>query len=205
MPEVGPGLRVVICRGGDIAEWLSAVAQLRIEVFRDYPYLYDGDVDYEANYLQTYTRTPDALLVLALDGERVVGASTGLPLAEAEADFQAPFHERGMDMNDVFYFGESILLPEYRGQGLGHRFFDEREAHARAFGSFKWTAFAAVDRSEDDPRRPADYRANDPFWTRRGYVRHPDMQMQLAWKQIGDEQETEQALTFWLRPLENVH
>lgn len=205
MPEVSAGLQVIVCRGGDIAEWLSEVAQLRIDVFRDYPYLYDGDVDYEANYLQTYTRASDALLVLALDGERVVGASTGLPLAEAETDFQAPFLERGMDMDDVFYFGESILLPEYRGQGLGHRFFDEREAHARALGTFKWTAFAAVDRSEDDPRRPAGYRANDPFWTRRGYVRQPDMQMQLAWKQIGDEQETQQSLTFWLRRLEKVH
>ena len=169
--------------------------------FRDWPYLYDGDAEYEARYLQTYTRAADSVIVLAGDGGRIVGAATGLPLAAESEEFQAPFIEGGLDVAQVFYCGESVLLPEYRGQGLGHAFFDAREAHARALG-FEWIAFAAVDRSLDDPRRPEGHRDNDAFWTKRGYAREPGMTMRLAWKEIGDPVAREKPLTFWLRRLE---
>lgn len=194
-----PDIRVL--RGAQMAQHLPAVARLRIAVFRDWPYLYDGDEAYEARYLETYLRTPDSVLVLALDRERVVGASTGLPLADEETAFRRPFEARGIDVDDIFYCGESVLLPEFRGRGLGHRFFDEREAHARALGRFRWTAFAAVDRDECDPRRPPGHRGNDAFWHRRGYERQPGMTLRLAWKEIGEPRETEKPLTFWLRPL----
>ena len=198
----GDVVHIACVRGPDIGPYLDDVAHLRIGVFRDYPYLYDGDPAYEARYLRTYTRTADSLFVLAIDGDRVVGASTCLPLAQEEAAFQQPFLERGMAVEDVFYCGESVLLPEYRGHGIGHRFFDEREAHARRLGGFRWMAFAAVDRPADDARRPAGVRSNDTFWEARGYRRQPGMTMHLAWKEIGEAEESRKPLTFWLRSLE---
>lgn len=107
-------------------------------------------------------------------------------------------------MEAVFYCGESVLLPAFRGLGLGHRFFDEREAHARSLGGMQWASFASVDRADDDLRRPSNYRSNDPFWTRRGYVRQSDMKVTLPWKQVGEPSETEQTLTMWLHSLENA-
>lgn len=189
-------------RGAEIGPHLDDVARLRIAVFRDYPYLYEGDLDYESRYLQTYLRTPDSVFVLAMDGERVVGVSTGLPLSDGELAFRQPFLTRGIPVAEVFYCAESVLLPAYRGRGLGHRFFDEREAHARRLGRFHWTAFASVDRAPDDPRRPAGARGNEAFWSARGYVRQPDMTMRLSWKEIGEAEESGKPLTFWLRPLE---
>lgn len=197
-------LRVRVLRGADMAPHLADVARLRIAVFREWPYLYDGDETYEARYLETYLRTPDSVLVLAFDAGRVVGASTGLPLADEEAVFRAPFEARGIAVDDVFYCGESVLLPEYRGRGLGHRFFDEREAHARALGRFRWTAFAAVDREDDDPRRPPNHRGNEAFWHKRGYERQPTLTMRLTWKELGEPRESGKPLTFWLRPLDNA-
>ena len=196
--------RVLSVHGAAMAPWLDDVARLRIQVFRDFPYLYDGDVTYEARYLASYTRSAGSVLVLALDGDRVVGASTGLPLLDGEAAFREPFEARGMRVEEVFYCAESVLLPEYRGRGLGHRFFDAREAHAGALGGFRYTAFAAVDRAVDHPARPQDYRGHDGFWSKRGYQRQADMRMTLAWKDIGASAESEKSLTFWLRPLEEI-
>lgn len=188
--------------GDAVAPHLDDVARLRIEVFRDFPYLYDGDVGYEATYLATYARSRESLFVLAFDGDRVVGASTGLPLGDETPSFQKPFVERGIALGSVFYFGESVLLPAYRGQGLGHRFFDEREAYARRLGRFATTAFCAVERADDDPRRPPAHRANDVFWTRRGYVKQPDMRCAIEWKEVGASAPSLHPLAFWLRPLE---
>ncbi len=195
-------LRIACFRGDEVTEHLADVARLRIEVFRDFPYLYDGDHDYEARYLATYARSPDSVFVLAFDGARVIGASTGIPLADEDRSFQTPFAERGIAVEQVFYCGESVLLKSHRGLGLGHRFFDEREAHARGLRRFGWTAFAAIDRAPDDPRRPAGHRDNDEFWRKRGYLRQPGMTMRLAWKEIGESGESEKPLTFWLRALE---
>ncbi len=55
----------------------------------------------------------------------------------------------GYDPAEVFYLGESVLLSEYCGRGIGVRFFEQREAHARAlasdlaspFGPLRWFAF----------------------------------------------------------------
>ena len=187
--------------GDQIANHLDDIARLRIQVFREWPYLYDGDVAYEAEYLRTYTQAPRSIAVLAMEGERVVGASTGLPMDDEAQAFRAPLLQAGIDPAKVFYCGESVLLPEYRGRGIGHAFFDARQTHARRLGGFEACAFAAVVREADDPRRPAGHRDNDAFWHQRGY-RRSDIAMRLAWNETG-RGETAHILNFWLRPLED--
>jgi GNAT superfamily N-acetyltransferase len=189
--------------GADVTPHLDAVAQLRIAVFHDWPYLYAGDREYEKNYLATYAQSPESLFVLAFDGDRVIGASTGIPLTDETAAFQQPFLDRGIELADVFYFGESVLLKEYRGHGLGHRFFDEREGYARRLGRFRLTAFCAVERTTDDPRKPEGFRPNDVFWNKRGYARQDDMFCQLEWQEIGHDMGSCHRLRFWLRPLDS--
>lgn len=188
--------------GPAVVPHLDEVARLRITVFRAFPYLYDGDVDYERDYLIRYASSPESVFVLARDGDRIVGASTGIPLEHDGASLHAPFLERGLDVGGTFYFGESVLLPSHRGLKLGHAFFDAREAHARALGRFRRTAFCAVDRDAGDPRRPRDHRDNDAFWSKRGYTKQPGMRTSMRWRELGSDDESDHALTFWLRELE---
>lgn len=188
--------------GEAIAPYVDDLARLRTQVFREWPYLYAGNVAYEAEYLQVYTRSKRSVVILAFDGAQVVGASTGLPLAEESQAFISPFAAGGFRPEAVFYCGESVLLPAYRGQRLGHRFFDEREAHARALGGFAWTAFGAVDRDPADPRRPHGHRDNDVFWRKRGYTPVAGMQVALPWPEVGGDGDVPHTLTCWLRPLE---
>lgn len=198
-----PAIQVLRVTGADILPWLDHVARLRIAVFRDFPYLYDGDMAYEREYLQALSQAAGGVLVLALDEAGApVGASTGMPLVEAEAAIRLPFQKANLAEDRIFYCGESVLLPAYRGQGLGHRFFDEREAHARRLPGIRTSAFASVVRAADDPRCPADYHSNHAFWQRRGYHEHPQLRATLAWKDVGEPAQSEHALTIWLRELE---
>ncbi len=195
-------LHVTTCGGPEVTAHLDDLARLRIAVFRDWPYLYEGDPAYERNYLAAYADSPRSVFVLVRDGDTVVGASSGIPLSDDGEAFQQPFRAAGLPVEQVFYFGESVLLPAYRGRGLGQRFFDEREAHARRLGGFRWTAFCAVERAADDPRRPPGHRSNDAFWTRRGYSRQEAMFCSLAWKEAHAATPSEHRLRFWLRPLD---
>ncbi|WP_444464463.1 GNAT family N-acetyltransferase [Rhodobacter capsulatus] len=179
---------------------LDDVAALRIAVFRDWPYLYEGSLDYERRYLDSYRSSPGAVVVGAFDGPRLVGAATGTPLEDHAEDFAAPFAPTGLPLDSVFYCAESVLLPAYRGQGLGHAFFDLREAHARALGR-RFSAFCAVIRPEDHPLKPKTYRPLDAFWRNRGYAPMPGVIAHFRWTDVGQTGETEKPLQFWGRPL----
>lgn len=193
-------IRVEAMTGAALEAALDDVARLRIAVFRAWPYLYDGDLGYEREYLQSYRDSARAVVVGAFDGETLVGASTGAPLADHADDFAAAFEGVGIDLNQVFYCAESVLLPEYRGHGVGHGFFDAREAHARKHGFVK-TAFCGVQRPADHPLRPVAYAPLDPFWRKRGYAPLEGAIAQFSWKDVDQAEETQKPLQFWIRDL----
>ena len=192
-------IEVIRVSGEAIRPYVKEVARLRIEVFSEYPYLYDGSEDYEREYLSVYSASERSVIVLAIRDGQVVGASTGLPLEDADEAFRKPFEDAQMDISRIFYFGESVLRKSERSQGIGHRFFDERETHAREHG-FSITTFCAVQRSSDHPMKPDDYRENDAFWIKRGYEKAVGMVAELGWEQIDQPgTETQNYLAFWLK------
>lgn len=187
--------------GADLATALPELAQLRMTVFRDWPYLYDGSLAYEQDYLAKFAAARGAVCIAAYDGDRMVGASTGGPLFETDAEFIAPFTAAGYDTARVFYCGESVLLASHRGHGLGHVFFDGREVHARALGGFTWSSFCRVVRPDDHPLKPKDYRPLDAFWQKRGYAPAPGIVASYEWKDIDQPAPAMHPMQFWLKPL----
>jgi GNAT superfamily N-acetyltransferase len=186
--------------GPELAPYLDRLGQLRITVFAEYPYLYEGSLDSEREYLSSYLTSPQSLVALVLHHEAVVGATTCLPMLDEQPAFQQPFIQARYDLASLCYFGESVLLPPYRGQGLSHEFFRRREAHARRLGA-KHTTFCAVDRPQNHPSRPPDYRPLDALWQRQGYVKHPELKATFSWKEPHTPTETQKQLTFWLKEL----
>lgn len=185
--------------GAAIERYLPALAELRIAVFREYPYLYAGTLDSERSYLATYAAAPESLIVLARDERRVVGAATAMPLVLHTEAVLPPLQAAGYDPARVFYFGESVLDRAYRGAGLGNAFFEHREAHAREHG-FTTAAFCAVERS-GHPRRPADYQPLDRLWTRHGFTKRPDITTTFSWCDVDDDRETPKLMVFWTKEL----
>ena len=117
-------LSVEAVTGSALQDVLPYLARLRITVFRDWPYLYDGSEEYEREYLAKFIAADGAVCIVARDGETIVGASTASPMAETDEEFIEPFKTDGYDIAKVFYCGESVLIGDYRGQGVGHKFFE---------------------------------------------------------------------------------
>lgn len=194
-----PVLRIASLTGAALDAALPDLARLRIEVFRDWPYLYEGSLDSEAAYLRRYRDAPRAILVAAYDGGRVAGAATGMPL-EDHGDAAQIGGDLGVPREAVFYCAESVLLAPYRGRGVGHAFFDRREAQARALGRTH-AAFCAVIRPADHPGRPADARSLEAFWRARGYAPVPGAEAVFNWTDRGQPSETPHRLAVWMRAL----
>lgn len=192
---------VRVLSADEVAARISQIAALRIKVFQDFPYIYDGSIEYEVKYLGRYLQAPNARFVGAFsEAEDLIGVATCLPLNEEENFVKEPFLNAGFKPEDVFYFGESVLLPQYRGQKVGHRFFDEREKLAREFGSV-YASFCAVHRPEDHPLRPQNYRPLDNFWQTRGYEKQSELTSTFQWKDVDQDVETGKTMVYWLRRL----
>jgi GNAT superfamily N-acetyltransferase len=186
--------------GAEAEKYLDSVAQLRIRVFRDFPYLYDGHPAYEKEYLGRYLQARDFALIVAKEGKQVVGASTCLPLSQETDEIRQPLVEAGYDDKEVLYLGESVLDKAYRGRGIGKSFFRLREAYGHHLQK-TLASFCAVDRPADHPLRPAHYRPLHTFWQKEGYRPLANVQVRLFWKDVDQKAETEKALTFWIKKL----
>lgn len=194
-------IRVQTFTGPRMTPYFADLARLRTVVFRDWPYLYDGQPQTDGALYNHYAGSPRAAIVVAFEGETAVGCSTCLPLADEDADIVAPFAAAGMSPDRWFYFGESVLLPQYRGQGVGVRFFAEREAHARLVSDADFACFCAVRRADDDPRRPPDASPLDAFWRKRGYAPLAGIACTMAWTETGGGGKVANTLDFWCKTL----
>ncbi len=150
-------VRLSIFSGPDIAPTLRDLAQLCTIVFRDWPHLYDGDGRYDPDHLQALAASQRSAVVMAYDGEVPVGAATCLPLEDAAVSYQAPFLARAWPVEKFFYLAEAVLLPEYRGRGIGAAFLALRETHIRAVADCEFACFCAVERPDNHPARPSNW------------------------------------------------
>ena len=192
-------VRLEIVTGAAMAPLLPALSRLRIAVFRAWPYLYAGDARQEEAYLGSFLRGPDAAIVVARDpAGAAVGCATCVPALQAADPVRHALLRGGLDLSRTCYLGESVLLAEHRGAGIGVGFFAEREAHAARRG-LSTTAFCAVVRNANDPRRPAAYRPLDGFWERRGYHARRDISLVIDWQEVDDDRETPHSLSFWVK------
>lgn len=186
--------------GDDVTRIIPELSRLRVTIFADFPYLYEGSAEYEAEYLSVYARSEGAIVVVAEDDGKIVGASTGIPLSHEPESLRRTFEEHGYDVGSIFYGGESVLSPSHRGQKIYGRFLAAREEHARALGMSLLT-FCAVERAPDHPLRPEGYVPLDGVWKYFGYAPRPELRAVMRWRDRGDAAESDHAMSFWTKTL----
>ena len=64
-------LRVENLTGAAVRAAIPELARLRVAVFRDWPYLYDGSEDYERRYLATYAASEGGVIVSPDGGNHI--------------------------------------------------------------------------------------------------------------------------------------
>ncbi len=112
-------IRIARLTGAALKDALDDLAQLRIEVFRVFPYLYDGDVGYERRYLQTYRDSENAILVGAFEATGWWGPRPAHRWRNTRMSSRLLLKD--IPLSEIFYCAESVLLPEYRIPNTGGR------------------------------------------------------------------------------------
>ena len=193
-------LSIKVFHSEEAREHLESLALLRVEVFKSFPYLYLGDIEYEKKYLQRYIKSSSFVLVGVFDGLHMVGASTGLKLIEEDNNLKEPFIKAGISIEPIFYFGESVLIEKYRGKGIGNIFFHEREKKALTYPEINTTSFCSVVRESNHALRPSGYIPLDVFWVKKGYIKQ-NLCCEMEWKDICQSKLSKKELQFWLKKI----
>ncbi|HLB52190.1 MAG TPA: GNAT family N-acetyltransferase [Chlamydiales bacterium] len=190
-----------VVTGNLFKQYINTVANLRMSIFKEYPYLYDGSMTYEAEYLKSYAVSKNSILIIVKDKEKIVGAITGIPLMETDEMFRIPFVKHHFPVRSIFYLGEILLLKEYRGKGIGYKMYKMFEDLVRKNKQYEKIAIAEVLRDKNDPRKPENYVSVHKLWERLGYIEHSEMIMQAPYKEIGGAGKVPHSLIFSFKDL----
>lgn len=195
-------LNLITLKGNEAEQYFDKLASMRIEVFREYPWLYAGNLEYEREYLNTYLKSKNSLIILLFNtkNNKLIAASTSLPLIEADSSIQKPFIANKEEINDYYYLGETMILPEYRGSGYYSIFMKEREKIAKSL-KYKYLCFMTIQRDNKKALMSADYKNPEPIWMHYGYTQLPNIKAEFAWPEIDDPSELQHQLVFWRKEL----
>ncbi len=197
MPDL-TNIREQLLTGSAIVESLDDLATLRLDIFLEYPYLYQGRREDELAYLRTYAEKPDACVILAYDGHAVIGAATGMPLIHEDAQLRDAFAETTYPIDEIYYVGELLFRPAYRNCGLGRKLLTQMENHIRSLGRYHQVTCATVERPDHHPLRPPEYIPITRFLARTGFVRLSGVVTHFIWNEI-DGVKRNHPMQFWLK------
>lgn len=185
---------------------LSDVAEFRVKHFRNYPYLYDGNLDYEKNYLAGLANDKKSLLIKAYDSNNhLIAVSTSVPLVTGSDILKSAtesFATAGYDPGSIYYYGEIIIEPQYRGFGISAIIYKMQDDYAK-LNKFKFIALATVIRSDNDLRKPANHQPSDPIWNRFGFTK-TNIIFDYDWPTIQSDFLTENEshkMVYWLKKI----
>ena len=191
-------LKLLTFTGKEAQKYVKEIAALRITLFKKFPYLYKGTYSYEEEYLKTYFNSKEANILLVLDKNEVVGFSSSIPLAQESSELKDPFNEKKLNIDDYFYIGEVMLQPAYRGKGILRKFLEFHENKASENG-YKYTIFMTVDRDDNHPLKPKDYKSLDNIWKHFGYAELAELKVSMNWPQVDTNIDTNNKLTIWFK------
>ena len=198
MPRVSQTI-TLLC-GAAIADVLDELATLRLAIFAEYPYLYDGERADELAYLRGYADAPDACVLLARAGGTAIGALTGMPLRHEDLLLREAFAGGAFDLAESYYVGELLFLPAWRNRGLGQTLLARLEEQVAALGRYRTLTCATVERPDDHPLRPQGYIPIGRFLARTGFMPLPGVTTTFGWRET-DGVKRAHAMQLWLKQL----
>ncbi len=181
-------------QGQEIQDYIDDIARLRIQVFREFPYLYDGNEVYEKEYLKKFAEINESIVVLALDNDKVIGAFTSLPMRFEQEGVKREIPSDWIE--NAFYLSEIVLEKTYRKQGIGRTMFQMMLDKINTLQNYNRILFAAIERDENHPNKPLDYITNDKIWNKQGFQK-THFHSEISWKEINEETESSKKLSIW--------
>lgn len=183
-------------------EEIEFIAQSRIQAYREYPYLYEGNLQEEIAHIKWFFSLPRSAAAFAYDGTKLIGVIIGTSFKDFDEHFKGSvdrFKKAQLDPEEYYYFTDIIISPAYRGRGIAKRLSKLIEDHAKDLG---YKAGCCVNEShEKHPLKPSDYKGLDVAFANAGYRKLP-VTLTFNWQTRvadGRSQDMDHILVYWIK------
>lgn len=190
--------------GKDVQAIVPFIAQQRVSEFREYPYLYEGNIAEDTEHCQWFAQLPHSAVAVAYLAGKPVGFISSTSFADFDVHFKgsiALFENNGLDPHNFIYIPEAIIMPEHRGKSLTEKLHALIEKHAKSLG-YKGICFAE-ESHDKHPLKPATYKGLEGLFLRAGYTK-TQMIIKFPWLTIqpdGSLKDEDHELCYWIKNL----
>jgi GNAT superfamily N-acetyltransferase len=115
--------------------------------------------------------------------------------------YQETLLEHGYDLKELFYLGEFGLKPEYYGRGIETTMYQKIEDAAGVSGLYNKICFWEIESTLS--QNNLSYFPSDNFWKQLGYIRHPELNFQIFWMNIGETKESAHKAVYSIKHFRN--
>lgn len=193
-------IEVKILKSNEAGPYLDQIIKLQTSNFEQFPYLYSSSKEGDLYYISPYLKSSNSTFMLLLYQKELVGLSLSIPLPESFQDIKELFTENKLDINQYLYVGTITLSEKIRNWYLVYDVMKTHYKTATNLGLSYLTALT-VDRPDDHPMRPLNYRSPDKLWQRFGWHKYSSLKLQSNWIQTDTNQEESNTLSIWIHPL----
>lgn len=191
-----------VYRDENTIEKFQFLAQIRLEEFVKFPYLYQGSMAEEKEYAKEY-QVPGAILITCSVAGEDIGVISGYPYQWNQgksAEVEAELATMGIAMDEIYYIGEVILIEKYRNRGIGKQL--EKMLVDTIKKDYQYALVITVERSLDDPDRPEGYHYKNGLREGTGFKRLKN-EIIYHWpvKRKSGIREEENVVSVWVKPI----
>ena len=194
-------IAIEVLKGNEVIPHLKRLIEIRLSFYRDYPYLYDGSIEDEENYLRMYGNSENTLLVVAKRDDEVVGAILGLPLPESPEENKEAFQDLEISPEDLFYLGDNIVIRELKIGNVQEQMYHQFEGAVNHLKKYRGIVVCEIERDVNDPKKITNDTFYEFAWHTQGFIREPNQIVNFSWKEIGDSKSSNHHMVFWRKSL----
>lgn len=169
--------RIEVFKGAEAAPYIRPLSEMRLKVFCEFPFLYVGNMEDDLAYTQMFSTSSQGMLVVAFEGDTIVGIRSGMPVKSEKA---GPLDEgkcrqleaHGIKAEEYYYCGEIIVEPAFRKKGIATQLMRKFIEEVKALGFPGMIAILSI-RPSHHPLRPQIYFEGGTFLSKYGFIKSP--------------------------------
>jgi len=181
-----------LVQGSDMEQYVNDMIRLRLTVFRESPYFYDGTEGEERAYLEQHLHSEKGLFLIAKTGDHVIGMLSGTPMKDRD-DYAYPYVKNAIPTDSIFCLGELVVEQSDHREQIGLNLYQLFEEHVRSLGSYDTISECVV-------LHPIAGEGKS-ILMQVGGSKCPNLVYHCFWKEIDQEVSTDHVMEYWSKQL----
>jgi len=182
--------------GNEIVAHTQEIVNLITHTYINYPYYNQIDEAAYTECMHYFAQSKTVVICVAYINETPVGIASGIAMREMPYFYKTPFYTNEQTFDTLYNIGEFGVVPDLKGLGIEKKLSKNLESYAKE-NNYTGVCRFEMDANEDG----SGYPPKTEFWENRGYVKNEAMDLDLTWKNIGDDQESSHRAVYMFKKL----